>query len=85
MQALEQVITERLGLARDAQQRWKENDDGMHVLAVALYSAMKEESFAETNEYLRAFLLRQIESEKLRPGEIQRIHSEFYRTGSEGN
>lgn len=85
VQALEQVITERLGIARDAQQRWKENDDGMHVLAVALYSVMKEESFAETNEYLRAFLLRQIESEKLRPGEIQRIHSEFYRTGSEVN
>ena len=85
VQALEQVITERLGIARDARPRWKENDDGMHVLAVALYSVMQEERFADTDEHLRAFLIRQIETGKLQPGHLQAIHSAFYGTESERN
>lgn len=78
VQALDQIIGERLGIARDAQQRWRESDDGMHVLAVALYSLMKEERFAETDERLRDFLIRIIETGKLAPGRIELIYDDFY-------
>jgi hypothetical protein len=46
VQALEQVVSERLGVAQPARDRWRESDDGMHVLAAAIYSAMKETGFA---------------------------------------
>jgi len=36
VQAHDQITCERLGIAKEAHQRWKESDDGMHVFAVAL-------------------------------------------------
>ncbi len=45
VQALEQVVNERLKVEREAHKRWQESDDGMHVFAVALYRSMKEEGF----------------------------------------
>lgn len=45
VQALEQIINEKLKVEVEARKRWKNNDDGMHVFAAALYSVMKEEKF----------------------------------------
>jgi hypothetical protein len=78
VQALEQVINERMRIAIDAQRRWKESDGGMHVFAVALYCVMKEENFNEQGETFRDFLLRMIRSEKLASGKIQSIYDRFY-------
>lgn len=47
-QALEQVVAERLGFAEDPRERWRQSDDGMHMLAAALYHAMREDRFGET-------------------------------------
>ncbi len=38
VQALEQVISEKFKVEVEARKRWKTNDDGMHVFAIALYS-----------------------------------------------
>lgn len=78
VQAMDQVINERLGVAQDPHARWKQSDDGMHVLAVALYHVMKEEGFDESGEHLRAFLLRQIQSGKIKPGQLKKIYTAFY-------
>jgi hypothetical protein len=78
VQALEQVINERMGIALDPRRRWKESDGGMHVFAVALYSVMKEEDFNKKGETFRDFLLRMIRSEKLAPGKIKSIYDSFY-------
>lgn len=77
VQASDQIISERLGIANDALARWTKNDDGMHVLAVALYRVMKMNKFGETDESLRDFLVRQIESGSLMPGQIQRLNEAF--------
>jgi hypothetical protein len=78
VQALDQIISERFEVARDARQRWRESDDGMHVLAVVLYSLMKEENFAETDQPLRDFLIHSIETGKLQAGRIEHIYRDFY-------
>ncbi len=78
VQALDQVINEKMGISIDPHRRWKESDDGMHVFAVALYSVIKEEKYNERGEMFRDFLVRMILSEKLSPGKIKSIYDGFY-------
>jgi hypothetical protein len=39
VQALEQMLAEPLGMGGDPRRYWKEQDDGIHVLAPSLYTA----------------------------------------------
>lgn len=78
VQALEQLITEKLGVARNPHRRWKQNDDGMHVFAVALYRVMKEENYNQRAESFRNFLLRMIRSGKLSAGTVRAHYGTFY-------
>ena len=77
VQALEQIINEKFQVEVEAHKRWKQNDDGMHVFAVALYSLMKDENFAAGREPFRDFLIRMIRSGKLAPGKFEAIHKTF--------
>ncbi len=78
VQALDQLISEKLDLARDPRKRWIENDDGIHVFAVALYQVMKEENYNSKNEVFADFLVRMIENGKLGAGNIKQWHDKFY-------
>lgn len=78
VQALEQIINEKLEVEREAHKRWKESDDGIHVFAVALYNVMKEENYNERGELFRDFLVRMIQTGKLDPGRIKQIYDDFY-------
>ena len=78
VQSLDQVISEKFKVELDARKRWKNNDDGMHVLAVALYSLMKEEHFTGERESFRDFLIRMIRSGRLKAGRIKPINDAFY-------
>lgn len=55
--ALDQIIGERLGVARDPAERWTAVDGGMHVLSAAFYGLMKRDGFATTGGDLEAWLL----------------------------
>jgi hypothetical protein len=79
VQALDQISGERLGIAKEPHQRWKDSDDGMHVFAVALYSVMKQEGYNQKGELFRDFLVRMIRNGKLGPGRIKAAYEEFYR------
>ena len=79
VQALEQIINEKLKIEREARLRWKENDDGMHVFAVALYSLMKQENFPQNKESIRDFIVRIIKTGKLSAGKIKPLHESFYK------
>src|SRR4030095_14662688 len=57
VQALDQVISENFNVPRDPRKRWKENDEGIHVFAIALYQVMKNENYNDKNEKFRDFLL----------------------------
>jgi hypothetical protein len=78
VQALDQLISEKLGVERDPRKRWKENDDGIHVFAVALYQVMKEEKYNSKHEVFRDFLVKMIESGRLSAGKIKSFHEAFY-------
>jgi hypothetical protein len=78
VRALDQIIGERLGIENDARRRWKDEDDGMHVLAAALYYLMKQEKYDGRRENFRAFLLRILREQKLSAGKIKLLYDEFY-------
>jgi hypothetical protein len=79
VQSMDQLINEKFGIEKDAGVRWKENDDGIHVFAVALYQVMKEENYNSKNEVFRDFLVRNINSGKLGAGKIKAFHKKFYK------
>jgi hypothetical protein len=78
VQALDQIINEKFGIKRDARKRWKENDDGIHVLAVALYQIMKEHNYNERNEKFSDFVIRIVKDGILKPGKIRDYYEKFY-------
>ncbi len=78
VQTLEQLINEKFGIETDARKRWKAQDDGIHVFAVALYQACKEENYNEKNEVFRDFLIRMINSGKLAAGKIKSYNENFF-------
>jgi hypothetical protein len=57
VQALEQVVSERLGFAKDARERWRTGDDGMHVFAAVLYDLMRESGYAESGGHFVQWLM----------------------------
>lgn len=79
VRALDQLVMEALNIARDPRARWKEEDEGMHVFAVALYSLFKQERYTGAPEPFRDFLVRMIRSGTLAAGRIEPLHAEFYR------
>ncbi|MGI8466865.1 MAG: hypothetical protein ACR2N3_00230 [Pyrinomonadaceae bacterium] len=79
VQSLDQIISEKLGVEiMEAHKRWKHYDEGIHVLAVALYSLMKQENFDGRHEKFREFLLRMLRSGKLSAGKIKPLYDDFY-------
>jgi len=55
--AIDQLIAERNGVARDPRKRWTEVDGGMHVLSAAFYGLMKQDGYAKTGGNLEKWLL----------------------------
>ena len=78
VQALEQILAEIFGMGGDPRRYWKEQDDGIHVLAVALYSLMKQQRFADGHEAFPVFLKRMIHSGALSKGRIEQINRAFF-------
>jgi len=78
VQTLDQLISENLNVAHAAKKRWKENDNGMHVLAVSLYSLTKTERYNKNEETFRDFFIRMAKSGKLSQGAIKRIYDDMY-------
>ena len=72
VQALEQVACERLGLAVPAEKRWREGDDGMHLLAAAIYHLIVETKFAETGGRFETWFIDAVAAGRLSPVEVER-------------
>jgi len=54
--AVDQIIADRLGTARDPHARWNDVDDGMHVLSAAFYTLMRRSGHASAGGDLEAWL-----------------------------
>lgn len=65
--AIDQLISERSGVARSARDRWNKVDDGMHVLSAAFYGLMRQDGYARTGGNLEQWLLRKAKAGALAP------------------
>lgn len=77
--ALDQVIAERFGVARDPAERWTSVDGGMHVLSAAFYGLMKRDGFARTGGDLEQWLLRKARGGCLHPVSLHGAAAEVLR------
>ncbi len=56
VQALEEIVSEKFGVGRNARDYWKEQDGGMHVLATAIYVEYKQELASTGQPYGKWFV-----------------------------
>ena len=70
VEALDQLIAERLGVSRPPAERWAQADDGMHVLAAALYGMLKADGFDRTGGNIETWMAAAVKSGKLAPGSL---------------
>jgi hypothetical protein len=81
-QALDQIINEKIGFAffgGDPAQRWVKSDEGLHVLAAAIYTLMKQEAFLESGQDYPTFIDRMVREGRLAPGRIEALVPEAVR------
>ena len=57
VQALEQIINERLGVAKVAGARFRDSDGGLHILAAALYVLLKRDGYDVRGGNFQAWLV----------------------------
>jgi hypothetical protein len=74
--ALDQIVSERLGFAIDPGKRFAESDEGMHMLAAALYHALIEDGFAENGGVYANWLKNALRRGLLTPEEVRRRAAE---------
>lgn len=66
-EALDQLISEALGVARNPADRWRQADDGIHVLAAALYGLLRQDKWVETGGNIEQWIARAAASGRLAP------------------
>lgn len=72
VQALDQIICERLGFAVPPAKRWADSDEGMHILAAGLYGLLKAEGYDKTGGKIDRWMLEAAHTGKLAP---DRLHA----------
>jgi hypothetical protein len=69
VQALEEIVCERFGVERDSREYWKSQDDGIHILAVAIYvqyqEALRNKSIAFPEWLVQAVRAGELQGTKL--------------------
>jgi hypothetical protein len=81
VQALEQIISEEFGVTRDARAYWKEQDDGMHQLAVAIYVNYKR-AFSQTRQPYSKWFVHAVQTGDLRGDNLQLTIKTFFSASS---
>ncbi|WP_447728189.1 hypothetical protein [Sphingomonas koreensis] len=71
-EALDQLISEALGVARNPADRWRKADDGIHVLAAALYGLLRQDKWVETGGDIEQWLARAAATGRLAPHVLHR-------------
>ncbi|UNU43303.1 hypothetical protein EAO27_11700 [Sphingopyxis sp. YF1] len=69
-QALDQLIAEALGVARNPADRWRRSDDGIHVLAGAFYGMLRQDKWVETGGSIETWLDDAIRAGRLAPARL---------------
>ena len=73
VQALEQLVSEHFRFAIDPALRWRYADGGMHVLAAALYRALKDDRYEQTGGNYEEWLIGAVKSGRLGPHPLEAL------------
>jgi len=71
VQALDQIVAERLGVSIAPAKRWADADDGMHVVAAALYGMLKDEGYDRKGGKIEAWMADAVKAGKLAPARLR--------------
>jgi hypothetical protein len=71
-QALDQLISEALGVGRNPADRWRASDDGMHVLAAGFYAYLRADRWEERGGSIEKWLAEAVAGGRLDP---ERLHA----------
>jgi hypothetical protein len=74
-EALDQLISEALGVARNPADRWRKADDGMHVLAAGLYGLLRQDRWVDTGGSIEAWLEEATRKGRLAPSVLHPVAS----------
>lgn len=75
-QALDQIVSDRLGFGRETGARWRDADGGMHMFAAAAWHAMVEDGFANEGGVYSDWLKSALRRGLLSPSEVRRRATE---------
>jgi len=78
VRVLDQVITEHFGIEKKPWRRFIKQDDGMHVLAGALYFLIKKKDYSFEKEPFSVFYLRMVKENKVGPGKFKYLYFRYY-------
>jgi hypothetical protein len=70
VEALDQIIAERLGVSTPPAQRWAAADGGMHVLAAGLYGMLKADGYDRTGGRIEAWMAEAVRAGRLAPASL---------------
>jgi len=70
VQALEQIVSERLGFARSPGEYWRGQDGGMHILAAALYGLLRADGYDRTGGDFEAWIGQAATTGRLSPASL---------------
>lgn len=84
VQALDQIISERLGVSRPPAMRWAEADEGMHVLAAGLYGMLKADGFDRTGGDIEAWMARAVGVGRLAPANLHAAAAKVLEVPADG-
>jgi len=71
-QALEQIVSNRMGFGWGPGARWRSTDGGMHMLAAAIYQMLREDGFDKSGGHFSEWLVSAIERGMFTPEEVKR-------------
>jgi hypothetical protein len=70
VQALDQLIQDRLGFGIPPRERWTRRDQGMHILAAGLYGLLKADRFDETGGNIEEWMAAAVADGRLAPAAL---------------
>lgn len=66
-QALDQMVSEALGVARNPADRWRLSDDGIHVIAAGMYGLLRQDRWGRAGGSIEAWLADAVQRGRLAP------------------
>jgi len=72
-QALDQLISEALGVGRNPADRWRKADEGMHVIAAGLYGLLRQDRWSETGGAIEPWLAQAAAAGRLDPAHFHPV------------